>query len=177
MTGALSLTPAYLSLVWMKSWVNIHTNRGSLTKLPVQRRETRACQGWLQAGAGWSCWGARGSSSFPPIRQRVKNIMGEKEKTRPFRSNQDGICRSWSCGDADHQRFRDLQGASCAFRTWKNTMLKGLALYVFVKSVIWASSGVGAFGIEGGGCIHHSPFERPCYMARLAPGYSISTIA
>merc|ERR1712107_894533 len=53
----------------------------------------------------WKCWGGCGSSSF-----------------QPFQSIQDGTCRSCFCGDADHQRFLYLRGASCAFRSYHDPM-------------------------------------------------------
>ena len=38
-----------------------------------------------------------------------------KKKSLPFRSNQDGTCRSWYGGDVDHRRYRDHQDAYGAY--------------------------------------------------------------
>lgn len=79
---------------WLVPWCSSPSRAQRTSRL---RQGTKVCPGWFRA---WICaGGANGSSSY-----------------RPYRSNQDGICRSW-CGDgAYHQRYRDLRDACGACR-------------------------------------------------------------
>ena len=158
-TGALSFTPAYLSRVWMNNnwWIPLifspeNAHEQSTRKIPVQRRGTRVCPGWLQAGGGSSCWDARGSSSCQPTNFELHKFLPKLNsfaQFSPFQSIRDGTCQSWFCGDAGHQRFRDLRGASCACQSWK--IWVSLATIIKMLDLTHHHTvNVGTFGIEDG---------------------------
>ena len=188
-TGALSFTPAYLSRVWMNNnwWIPLiispeNTHEQSKRTIPVQRRGTRVCPGWLRAGRGSSCWDERGSSSCQPAHFQLHKLHKFLPKLNwfaqfsPFRSIRDDTCQSWFCGDAGHQRFRDLRGASCACRSCKDlvslaTIIKMLDLTRKSHSKCWN------FWYRGWQKFCKPPFERPNCLARLAPDYNMSTAA
>ena len=73
------------------------------------------CQSWWRSGSSSARW-----PGTTPCRcwwwgKRPGSSSSGNDACQPFRSIRDGICRSWSCGDVDHQRYHDLQDAYGAY--------------------------------------------------------------
>ena len=133
MTGALSFTPAYFSRVWVKARIKFPSSYNS-TRSHLLRYERPQLVKVHTRLVEVAVVGVHVEVPHTNLERREvepsQKIDGNKT---PFQSSQDGTCRSWSCDDADHQRYHDLQDASCAFRSFHGRERRGL-------STSWSSS-------------------------------------